>query len=39
MYLGSLLTEDGRFEKEIKRNIGPNDSTDHIHQDETIKIL
>ena len=33
MYLGSLITEDGRCEKEIKRRIikKNQDSPDHIH--------
>ena len=34
MYLGSLITEDGRSEKEIN-----NDSTEHIHQHENTTIV
>ncbi len=36
MYTGSLITEDGRSEKEIKKN---NDSTEHIHQHENTTIV
>ncbi len=39
MYLGSLITEDGRSEKEIKRRIMIARATEHSHQHENTTIV
>ena len=36
---GSLITEDGRYEKEILKENNNNDSTDYIHQYENTTIV
>ena len=39
MYLGSLITGDGRSEKEIKTRIMIARATEHIHQHENTTIV
>ena len=39
MYLGSLITDDGRWEIRKGDQEKNNDSTDHIHQHENTTIV